>query len=195
MTHEFTQYVHLFLHYKIYVHLSRNMQAFIDFAYTGQITITTDNAKSFIKDANYLKLHDIQAKCEEILENNLSIQNVFENYYLALELSFTSLIEKARKLMYERLEDIMRKSEYLKLEYSSLQSILTYSSTDNIPQNMNFSHIIYEAVLKWIMNNVNERKKYLQDLLVHVNFSNLSFEYLINYFIGEEEVNIIEEQK
>lgn len=153
------------------------MAAFIDFAYTGQITLTEDNVQSLIRDADYLGLNDVKDECANFLETCIHFWNVIEIHYLAELLNCTSLQKKCIEFLNNYFLEVSLTDGYLELGFNLLSHTLS-SNRARIDSNKN----LFDAIMRWIAHDITERKIHLQDLLKSVDFSNLSNDYLTNYF-------------
>ena len=58
------------------------MEALINFAYSGRITISTSNVQNLMLGANFLQLSRVRDACAEFLQTRLSPANVLGIRYL-----------------------------------------------------------------------------------------------------------------
>lgn len=156
------------------------MEAFINFAYTGQITLTEDNAQSLIRDADYLGLNDVKDACAHFLKSHVHFWNVIEVNYLAELLNCTSLEKTCIQFINTYFQEVSQTDGYLELDFNLLEHTLARKNI-HVDSQKN----LFDALVRWITHDVEGRKIHLQDLLKFVKFSDLNRDYLTNYFFQE----------
>ncbi|XP_016840625.1 kelch-like protein 17 [Nasonia vitripennis] len=158
-----------------------NVELFIKYAYTGQITLTEENAQCVMIDSDYLGLSEVKNKCAKFLEYCLDLQNVFEIYNLAELLDCTELQEKATKFIVQHFHEVSKTEQYSNVTSTFLINILSNEDMYFYSQEK-----VFEAVLRWIKYDVDNRKINLQDLIALIRFSSLSDEYVVHNVMEDE---------
>lgn len=166
------------------------METFIQFAYTGKITLTEINVHTLITDADYFDVIDIKDKCVEFLESSIHSWDVFKIYSLAEKLNCVSLKGKCDEFIGSYFQEVSESDDYCKLSFDSLKTIL---SRDNV--RVDSQEKVFTAVIKWITYDLEDRKNYLPDLLQFVRFADFTADYLTNFFFDGEMAVITKHHK
>ena len=170
--------------YYFIIWFNRNMKALIDYAYTGKITLTEDNVESLIRDADYLLVSEIKKVCEKFLELILREENAYKIYCIAEELSCIALKVQTHKCMVEHVQDIVQTEEFLEFDHSCIISVV-------INNELLSPTTEFEAVMRWVMSDFEERKIHLSEILSCSNLFKLTLEYLNDYIFKEDVVTAI----
>lgn len=166
------------------------MEALIDFAYTGVIIISEENVQALAKDADYLGLDDVKEECVNFLSSCIECDNFFEINRLAETLNSTSLAKICDKFMRDNFDDILQTNECLNLHFTHLRDLLSGNNLKLLSQEK-----VFNAVMRWMMHDINERKNLLGDLLSLVKLADLSADYIITYLRKGEMAVIVDQQK
>lgn len=157
------------------------MEAFINFAYTGQIILTNDNVQSIMVGASFLGLHNVKNACADFLKSRLHPHNVLGIRNFADMLSCMSLLDQSNKYIHRFFEDVSHSDEFLNISFEDLRDLV---GNDNL--NSTSEKEVFEAVLRWLKHDENNRKDHLPDLLALVRLPLLSPEYLVDYVAKED---------
>lgn len=157
------------------------MEALISFTYTGQITLAEANVQSLAKDADYMGVVDIKDKCIEFLASRIYPSNVFQIHELAVSLSCASLKERCYQFMRNCFKNISHTEEYLNLDFIFLKDIMSNNKLRDHSQEK-----AYNAVMKWIIHDLCQRRAHLEDLLKLIRLSDLTADHLVKLFFKEE---------
>ena len=144
------------------------MEVLIKFAYTGSISWQmVSNVPDFIRDADYLGFDDLKEEGIKYLATNLHPLNAIEGYYLSDEWNSTLLKEASQNTIIKNFETLRENDGFLQLSMESLKDIL--SSVPFIYS----SEKIFEGVLRWVVEDYEERKLHLMDLfqLIKVGYA------------------------
>lgn len=156
------------------------MEAFINFAYTGQIILTNDNVQSIMVGASFLGLHNVKNACADFLKSRFHPHNVLGIRNFADMLSCTPLLDQSNKYIHRYFEDVSQSEEFLNLTFDDLKDLV-----GNDDLNINSEKEVFEAIIRWLKHDVN-RKNCLPDLLALVRLPLLSPEYLVDQVAKEE---------
>lgn len=161
------------------------METFIEFAYTGEIKLNEKNVQTLLEDADYIGLVDVKNECEKFLESCINCHNIFEIDCLADKLSCTSLKESCYQFIRKNFQAMTKTDEYLNIDFIILKNILT-----NNRFRIDYQEKIFEAVMRWIIFDISQRRGYLKDLLQLVKLAHLNTDYLVNFFFKGEMVAV-----
>ncbi|XP_057305833.1 kelch-like protein 20 [Hydractinia symbiolongicarpus] len=145
----------------------------IDYFYSGKLTVNCYNVEEIIKLANVLQLKDLIEKCEVYLRRNMSPKNSLGLQAFAHQYSLKKLKEHAKRYSCWNFNDVKNEEEFLLLPLSCLKELIADDSLRAPSEDY-----IFEAVMKWILYDFNNRKSNLQQLLPHVRFPLMSPNYI-----------------
>lgn len=150
------------------------MEVAIEFAYTGFLCLEkVDNMLDFIRDADFLKIDDIKEEAIKIFLSHLNPLNAVEAYFLSSTYSSVLLKEESKKIILENFENVSKTNEFLKIEFDSLKEILT-----NNPK-IECTEKIFEGVIRWIVQSLETRRKYLMDICGIIQFGNADINMVV----------------
>ena len=157
------------------------MGIFITFAYTGQISISHNNVKQLIYDADYLGINDVKEECAKFLKSSINLQNVLQIRHIAKTLHCMHLLEESNKIISANFVNISYTENYQNIAIEDLKDIITNDELC-IPS----EYMLFEAVMRWLLHDIDERNVHVQELLELIQFHKLNAEYLINYFFTSQ---------
>uniref|UniRef100_A0AAX7VC71 BTB domain-containing protein n=1 Tax=Astatotilapia calliptera TaxID=8154 RepID=A0AAX7VC71_ASTCA len=154
--------------------LSPEMMALIiDFAYTGSVSVTEENAVELLMAADQLNVMDIVKICSDFVGEQLCAENCvgiwqFTKVHLSPELR-----AKAFHYIISNFEQVVLQEEFLQLTVEELGDIL---ERDDL--NVQCESTAYEALIKWISHVPAEREQHLIALLSKVRLGLVTLDYL-----------------
>ena len=157
------------------------MECILDFIYSGEVELCNENIKDIISAANYLLLLSLKNRCTKYLQkmltpsNCLSIESTAEKYDCQkLKCTATSYIRENFSL-------ISATNEFLELDFKRLTDLVSSDDTK-----IDREEQIFEAIMKWIKHNRENRTQYFKELISHVRFPLISPYYLMDHVETEE---------
>lgn len=150
------------------------MEMLVDFCYSSKITVDEKSVQTLLPAACILQLQDVQNYCSEFLRSQLDPSNCLGIRAFADTHSCIELQSIAEKYMQNNFIDVIESDEFLLLPVSQLIETI---STDEL--NVKNEEQVYQAVMNWIGQNVNERKQYLGQLMSHVRLPLLNTKFLV----------------
>ncbi|XP_055493978.1 kelch-like protein 23 [Leucoraja erinacea] len=139
------------------------MDAFIRFVYTSEVLITENNVQTLLETADLLQFTSVKMACENFLTRHLDIGNCIGMHYFAESHLCTDLEKESRRMILSNFEEISRQDEYLEISKDILLFIL---SRKNL--NVWKVDILFEAIVRWISYDVENRIECLAELLKYV---------------------------
>ncbi|EHB02827.1 Kelch-like protein 10 [Heterocephalus glaber] len=140
------------------------MKLIIEYAYTRTVPITPDNVEKLLAAADQFNIMGIVRGCCEFLKSKLCLDNCIgicklTDYYYCPELR-----QKAYMFILHNFEEMMKVSaEFLELSVTELRDIIEKDEL-NVKQ----EDAVFEAILKWISHDPQNRKQYISVLLPKV---------------------------
>ncbi|OTF75594.1 kelch-like protein, partial [Euroglyphus maynei] len=150
------------------------MELLIDFAYTSHIIIEENNVQVLLPAACLLQMNEIQEVCCEFLRRELDPSNCLGIRSFADTHSCQDLLHYADKYTQDYFQEVIENEEFLLLPVNQLIDIV---STDEL--NISTEEQVYNAIMKWVRYNVQERGQHLAHVLQHVRLSQMSAKFLV----------------
>lgn len=147
------------------------MKLIIEYAYTRTVPITPDNVEKLLAAADQFNIMGIVRGCCEFLKSELCLDNCigickFTDYYYCPELR-----QKAYMFILHNFEEMVKVSaEFLELSVTELKDIIEKDEL-NVKQ----EDAVFEAILKWIAHDSQNRKQHISVLLPKVKFNYFFF--------------------
>lgn len=154
----------------------------IDYVYTGRLEISTDNAQEMLTAGCRFQYPAIVDACCDFLRRHLHPSNCLGIQCFAEIHSCHKLEENATKYAFENFTSLVQYDEFLDI---SLEKLLWFVSSDLIE--VRNEETVYNAVIRWIKYDVEDRKKYLLQLLQEVRLPVIN----INNLRGMESESLI----
>ncbi|XP_025926963.1 kelch-like protein 10 isoform X1 [Apteryx rowi] len=152
------------------------MKLIIEYAYTRTVPVTADNVESLLAAADQFNIMGIIRGCCEFLKSQLCLENCigicrFTDYYHCPDLRQTAYM-----FILHNFEEMTKVStEFLELSVNELNDII---EKDEL--NVRQEDAVFEAIVKWISHDPQNRKQYISDLLRKVRLALMHAEYFMN---------------
>lgn len=145
----------------------------VDYAYTGSIHIHQENVQNLLGAASLFQILPIQKACAKFLETQIDNSNCIGIFNFAHIHNCDSLRQKAREHIDKNFTEVCQGEEFLYLSEEKIQDLI---SSDEL--NVDREDIVFEAVMKWILEDEEERRSFIGNLLPHIRLGLLSVKYL-----------------
>lgn len=145
----------------------------IDYAYSGQLEITHDNAQEMLAAGNHFEYPRIVDACAEFLCHQLHPSNCLEIENFAALHNCTKLQQRANAFVLENFLQVVEHDEFLELPVDRLK---LYISSDFI--DVRNEESVYEAVMRWIRYDIDDRKAFLPVLMEEIRLPMLDMHSL-----------------
>ena len=146
------------------------LEALVNFVYTSELTITTDNVESLMTAAAMLVFNTAFEACADFLISQLHPTNCLGIRQFAENLNCTRLVEKSSQFfLHHFLEVVKMEEQYLALDAEVLRNLL---GSDLI--NVTYEEKVLEALLQWVEYSPDERKISFPDLFQCIRLPLLS---------------------
>jgi hypothetical protein len=149
------------------------LKRIIDYAYSGHLEINNDNAQEMMAAGNQFAYPRIVDACAEFLRKQLHPSNCLEIENFALHHNCSKLHKEANAFILENFTSVVDHEEFLELSPERLKE---YISSDFI--DVRNEEIVFEAVMRWVKFDVDERRNYLPELLENVRLGVLDMHSL-----------------
>ncbi|CAO2624254.1 Kelch-like protein 24 [Lemmus lemmus] len=154
--------------------LAEAMDCFLQYVYTGKVTITTENVQYLIETASLFQVNSLCDECAHFLEEQLDPCNCLGIQRFADTHSLKTLFERCHAFALQTFEHVYQHEEFLELDKDGL---INYISNDDLI--VRKEEIVFEAVMRWIYEDVDHRRLFLPDLLYHIRLPLLHPNYFV----------------
>ncbi|XP_030275694.1 kelch-like protein 10 [Sparus aurata] len=149
------------------------MQAIIEFAYTGSLSVTVDNVQELLLAADQFNVMKIVRACCDYLEERLCPENCIGIWKFTNILPCFELQSKTFLFILDHFEEVVSTEEF---EFLNVQELADILGRDDL--NVKKENTVCEAIFQWITNRPEERKEHLLVLLSKVRLALMSQDQL-----------------
>lgn len=160
---------------------SECMENLLNYIYTGEIELTNDNIKAVISAANYLLVSSLKERCTVFLQKMLTPKNCLGIESTANQFDCALLKSTATNFIRENFITVASTSEFLAMEVERLRELVASDDTK-----VDREEQVFEAIMKWVKHDLDERKQHFKELVSFVRFPLISPYYLMDHVESEE---------
>ena len=158
-----------------------NMDILLNYLYTGEIELTSDNVKPIISAANYLLISSLKDRCTKFLQKMLLPVNCLGIEFMAEKFDCESLKSTATAYIRQHFVPISKTDEFLELDVKRLIDIISSDDTK-----VDREEKIFEAIMNWVKTDEDNRKQHFKNLVTFVRFPLISPYYLMDHVESED---------
>ncbi|XP_046846951.1 kelch-like protein 18 [Xenia sp. Carnegie-2017] len=158
-----------------------SLEQLINYCYSGKIEITIKNAQNLLATANLLQLVQVEEACVNFFQERLHPNNCLGILNFADAFSCISLSQAADEFTVKNFKHVVDSDEFLSLPYEQISRLLIREDL-----NIRSEEQIFEAVMKWVKKDEEDRKVFLPNLLKNVRLALLSPQYLCDKVCNDE---------
>lgn len=148
----------------------------LGFIYTGEILITRDNCQDLLAASNMFRLVDVVQACCDFLHRELHPSNCVGIFRFAEMHACTNLKLEAKRFIERRFTEVINEEEFYELPTETLRHFL---KSEGLSIDSEFQ--VFDATMKWILHNVEQRRPLFFDVLEAVRFPVISRKQLEQY--------------
>ena len=157
------------------------MEDALEYIYTGNVSVTEENAHNLIATADYLLVPGLKTVVGRYLMEVLTTDDRFFNYYFADKYQCEELKEGAREMINSDFSAVMETDEFLGLD---IKQVMEWVSSDDIT--VNAEEEVFKGIVKWVSHRRSEREVEFPSLLCQVRLVSISHNFLLNELVKEE---------
>ena len=157
------------------------MEDVLQFVYTGNVSVTEENAHNLMAIADYLLLPSLKTMVGRYLMDILTTENCVFNHYFADKYQCVELKEKACEMINSNFSAVMETDDFLSLD---IKQVMEWVSSDDIT--VNAEEEVFKGIVKWVSHNRSEREVNFPALLHQVRLVSISHDFLLNKLVKEE---------
>ena len=136
------------------------LQQFVDFTYSGRITLKWDTLKEILQACEYLQITNLKRECSAYMMKHLTIDNSIHLHTLATNFHVVDVKSSAQSMIMNKFIAVTRQ-ELLKLPSADVDGLIR-----EIPI---AASLKLWAVIEWALVDKNERKAQLEELIKHID--------------------------
>lgn len=156
------------------------LEALINFAYSGKITLDKNNVQIIMMGASFLQLNKVRDACANFLLRRLHPQNALGIRQFADTMSYPTLVQRADKYIEQCFPEVSQHEEFMNLSIDDIKNILSRNEL-----RVETEEQVFEACMRWVKSN-ESRHQHLPELLALVRLPLLSPMYLTDRVATEE---------
>ncbi|VDN01091.1 unnamed protein product [Thelazia callipaeda] len=145
----------------------------VDYLYSGQLLISVRNVQNLLTAASLLQLICVRDACSRFLLEQLDPSNCLGIEQFAITHSCTQLAHSATTFVQQHFSQLVKYDEFLALSKDEVIRIISLDQLTTTGEDK-----VYEAVVRWVMHDLENRKSAFPEILSHVRLSLLPRDYL-----------------
>lgn len=153
---------------------ANGLRIIVDFAYTGELKLNTQNVEDVLSAATHLQVSDAMNLCSKYLEASISVQNCVDILNIAELYSLEPLHLASTKFMLHNFEELAESEQYSILNSVQLSQLLAKNSL-----RVTSEFMLFNLVLKWIQFDPAEREQFVSKLIQNIKLPLMSGEELV----------------
>uniref|UniRef100_A0A8C6WJN8 Kelch like family member 10 n=1 Tax=Neogobius melanostomus TaxID=47308 RepID=A0A8C6WJN8_9GOBI len=159
------------------------MRVFIEFAYTGVVTITADNIGHLFTAADRFDVTGITQACCEVMLESLSPNTCLNTLFVANNFYYPELRKRVFSYVLKHFEEVVRCPDFVQLSVEDLVQIIKHDLL-----NVHQESAVFEAILLWINHSHHYRKRHIPHLLPNVRLALMDSQYFSSHVFRNEMV-------
>ena len=157
------------------------MEDVLQYIYTGNVSVTEENAHNLMATADYLLLPGLKTVVGRYLMEILTTENCVFNHYFADKYQCVELKEKAREMINADFSAVMETDDFLSLD---IKQVMEWVSSEDIT--VSAEEEVFRGIVKWVSHDRSEREGNFPALLRQVRLVSISHDFLLNKLLKEE---------
>ena len=150
-----------------------SVQRLVDYIYTNQLTINCVRAKPLFDAATFFEMDAVVHAVEDCIQESLNPKNAIDFFRFFSTRENQKMKDLTTNFILDRFPLISLREEFLQLTFEEL---LFFVSSDKL--NAEFEEFVFEAVMHWVMKDVDDRVEHLLPLLQQIRFLFVNSEYI-----------------
>ena len=118
------------------------VKSVIDFMYSGEVKITSENVMELIAASDYLQVAEVKRFCFEFLESILSLENWFAVLSAALLYENEDLQDRVHACVSNNFDDVVQTDEFKSLPKNKLVSLISKLNKKHIKEKSIFNGVV-----------------------------------------------------
>eukprot|EP00102_Acyrthosiphon_pisum_P020373 XP_016657583.1 PREDICTED: kelch-like protein 3 [Acyrthosiphon pisum] len=145
------------------------LQILVDYIYTDELIVTKENVQILLPAAKILQLDFVSAACSEFLQKQLDASNCLGIRTFADIHNCTELLLSSEALIKKQFLEVVKSDEFLSLSSEDVVKIISCNDLAvPLEENVSKLQLVFESVIKWVKQDMDQRKDFLTELMEHV---------------------------
>lgn len=157
------------------------LETMVEFAYTSRIKLTERNIYSIFEAADLLQFTGVKGACFKFFKQQINKSNCIRTWLFAQSHNCTELLDASLKYIECNFLEIVQGREFLDLDQPEIVTAIT--SREDLA--ITSEEQVYDAVLGWVKNKAEKRRKHSLKVFKSVRFPSMSRDYLM-YIVDNE---------
>ncbi|GMS98580.1 hypothetical protein PENTCL1PPCAC_20755, partial [Pristionchus entomophagus] len=150
-------------------------QSLINFAYTGELSITGASVQQLLPAACLLQMTEVQDACCAFLTRQMDPSNCLGIRAFADTHACRELVRSADKYALDKFQEVMASEEFAQLALPQLLEIIASEEL-----NVKSEEQVFTAAMQWVKHEVQQRKHLLYQVLSHVRLPFCSPKFIVS---------------
>lgn len=160
---------------------SRTMQTLLEYTYTSKILLTHSNVQKILEAASQFQFLRVVDACSGFLSKSLHLESCIGILNLAESHALPALQSTAQDYITSQFSQVVQQQDFLELPADSLENVL---QRDDL--NVKCEECVFEALMRWVRAQQDERSPLLARLLQHVRLPLLEPAYFVEKVESDE---------
>ncbi|XP_078526316.1 gigaxonin [Lissotriton helveticus] len=156
------------------------MKEILDYIFSGQIRLSDETIQDVVQAADLLLLTDLKTLCCEFLERCIAAENCIGIRDFALHYCLNHVYYIATEFLETHFRDVSNTEEFLELSHQKLKEVISLEKL-----NVGNERHVFEAVVRWISHDSEERKVHMKDVTSALWVAGLDSSYLRERMMNE----------
>ncbi|MBN3300286.1 kelch-like protein 41a [Amia ocellicauda] len=152
------------------------MDMIVTYLYSAEIDLTDENVQDIFAVASRFQIPSVFTVCVSYLQKRLALNNCLAIFRLGLLLNCPRLAVASRDYISDRFEFLSKEEDFLQLAPHELIAIIAGDAL-----NVEKEEIVFEAVMKWVRSDKQNRVKNLSEAFDCIRFRLLPEKYFKEY--------------
>lgn len=157
------------------------MEKLVKFAYTSKIHLSVDTVQPILYAASILQIETVAKACCEFMKKHLHPTNCIGVHNFAEQHNRTELMKMADDYILDNFLEVVETEEFKNVSLT-LMCTLMASADLNVTDEIE----AYQAVIRWVKEDADNRKTNLAELVSHLKLPLVSPAYLQKHVATEE---------
>lgn len=163
----------------------RAFDLLLQYAYKGKVQVTDDNAQPLLYAASILQMDHVCRSCESFLTHYLTVDNCLSVRQFAEMHNCVDLMRSIDQFVRDRFLELRTKEDFLQIGLKYLSELV-----DSPDLFVKSEDQVFEAVVSWLEEDLEERAEYAFSLLSKIRLTQLPAEFLLNKVLNHPIVEV-----
>ncbi|KAK2839878.1 hypothetical protein Q5P01_013618 [Channa striata] len=160
---------------------SGTMHSLLEYTYTSRALLTHSNVQRILEAASQFQFLRVVDACASFLNKSLHLENCVGILNLAESHALPALKDRAQDYITSQFFQVVQQQDFLELPAESLETILQRDNLD-----VKCEEFVFEALMRWVRAQQDERYPLLARLLEHVRLPLLEPAYFVEKVESDE---------